>query len=164
MRGVKKEVIRIHSVNGTNTFVGINNSTPTATQDIYNTSATAYIMTLWNTTGSVMCLVSNTGLLSLAPSGTSNVMTIGGTLYSCATVQAAFALPSTPVVNVAAPLSPTGSNTVLTVGGTHYSASTVQAAFALPSTPLFTGNISLPTLSVAPTGSQLGYMYSYIGA
>ena len=73
------------------TFVEINNLTPTGTLDIYNTSTTVNILSLWNTSGSLMCSVSNTGLLTLAPLEMSNVMNIRGT------VQAAFALPYTGV-------------------------------------------------------------------
>ena len=95
--GVRKEAVRILTVNGVNTYVGINNTNPTSTLDVINTGSGVNVINLRNTAGVSMCSVSNAGLLTLAPSGTSTVMVIGGTSYSAATVQAAFALPSAPV-------------------------------------------------------------------
>ena len=40
----------------------------------------------------------------------------------------------------------------------------MQTTLGLSATPVFTGNITFPTLSVAPTGTQLGYTYNNQGA
>ena len=105
----------------------------------------------------VTAVTTHTGAVTLSPTGSNTVLTVGGVNYSVSTVQATFTLPSTPVFTGAITLSPTGSNTVLTVSGTNYSASAIQTAFALPSTPVFTGNITLLTNATAPIVGQLGY-------
>ena len=124
--GVRKEAVRILTVNGVNTYFGINNTNPTSSLDVINTGSGVNVINLRNTSGVSMCSVSNAGVLTLAPSGTSTVMVIGGTSYSAATVQAAFALPSAPVFtgNITLPttmsVAPTTSQlgyTLATFGG-----------------------------------------------
>ena len=93
----KNEVMRIHLLNGTNTFVGINNSTQSGTLDVVNISLSANILAIRNTSSSLMCSLLNTGLSALAQTGSTGVLYIGGTMYTATTVQAAFVLSSKTV-------------------------------------------------------------------
>ena len=148
-----KEGIRLSApVSGSYVYVGINNSAPVHTLDIVNRVSTVNVLNIKNAAAS-------STIFTVTDEGNT---TISGTLTVTGITTHTGAIT----------LSLTGSNTVLTVGRMAYSASTVQAALALPSTPVFTGNITLPTLSVVPTGYQLGYIYlqvkptiyTYIGA
>ena len=114
--GAVKEAIRLSTPSGANTFVGINNTTPVHTfyvvnrvstvnaLNIKNAAASSTIFTVTdagNTTMSgtltVTGVTTHLDALPLNPTGSNTVLTVGGTAYSAATVQAAFAVPSTPV-------------------------------------------------------------------
>ena len=68
------------------------------------------------------------GILTLGPTGTNTVLTVGGTSYSAATVQAALASPSTPVftgnitlpTTVTAPVAGQMGYTTTAVGASQY--------------------------------------------
>ena len=114
--GVVKEAIRLSTPFGANIFVGINNATPLHTLDVVNCVATVNALSIKNTAASstiftvtdagnttmsgtltVIGVTTQMDAVPLNPTGSNTVLTVGGTAYSAATVQAAFAVPSTPV-------------------------------------------------------------------
>ena len=74
------EAIRKSSTSGTNVYIEINATFPVHTLDIVNQKSTV------NATLTVTVVTSHTGAVTLSPTGSNMVLTVGGTNYSEATV------------------------------------------------------------------------------
>ena len=60
-------------------MVGINTTTPSHTLDVTNSNFTINALQLRNNGGSTLCLVYNSGMLCLSPTGITSAMNIRGT-------------------------------------------------------------------------------------
>ena len=152
--GTRKEGIRCLTQNGTTVFTGINNSSPTNTLDVINTTTTAGILSLRNNSGVQVCSVSNTGLLTLTATGTATVLSIAGTTYTADSVTNTLSLtPSRTSITLTA----TGTATALTLAGTNYTADSLTNTLGL--TPSRT-SITLTASGVATALTLAGTAYS----
>jgi hypothetical protein len=152
--GTRKEGIRCLTQNGTTVFTGINNSSPTNTLDVINTTTTAGILSLRNNSGVQVCSVSNTGLLTLTATGTATVLSIAGTAYTADSVTNTLSLtPSRTSITLTA----TGTATALTLAGTAYTADTIAGALSL--TPSRT-SVTLTATGAATALTVAGTTYS----